>query len=77
MDIAEFQKMKEIETGREDLMDDMEVGDKFLYGKNVVAQKQNKQAGQPISYYVVVDKKGSTGVVYTAVFDTLDGENLT
>ena len=67
---AVFQKLKEIE--KEEEMDDLEVDDFFLYGRNVIAQKQSKQTGQPISYYKVIEKTESGGVAYTPVFDTLE-----
>lgn len=65
-----FQKLKEIE--KEEEMNDLEIGDFFLYGINVIAQKQNKQEGQPISYYQVVQKHGESGVSYSPVYDTLE-----
>ena len=65
----QFQRLKEVDT-QEDF-DGLELGDFFLYGKAVVAQKQNKTPGQEISYYQVVGKQGSS-VEYAPVFDTLE-----
>ena len=66
---TEFQRLKEIEDERE--MDDLELGDFFLYGTSVVNQKQSKDIGQPISYYQVVEKKEGS-VLYSPMFDTLE-----
>lgn len=71
MNISEFSKLPEFED-----MDDMgrlEVGDKFLYGNNVKAQKQNKKMGDEICYYVVISKS-DIGVEYTPVFEILDND---
>lgn len=67
---AVFQRLKDIE--KEEDMDDLEVGEYFLYGRNVIAQKQVKQPGQAISYYEVIEKTESGSVIYTPVFDTLE-----
>lgn len=69
---AEFNKIKEIE--KEEEMNELEPGDFFLYGKHVIAQKQNKTPGQEISYYQVVAKQGNS-VEYTPVFDVLEKES--
>lgn len=68
---AIFQKMADIE--KEEDMNDLEVGDFFLYGRNVIAQKQGKQPGQAVSYYEVIEKNEVTGSIsYTPVFDYLE-----
>jgi hypothetical protein len=67
---AVFQKLKEIEKEKE--MDELDEGEFFLYGKNVIAQKQNKKEGQQISYYKIIAKNGESGVTYTPVYDTLE-----
>lgn len=73
MNVTEFQKMTEIEKEVE--FNDLELGDFFLYGKHVIAQKQNKTPGQEISYYQVVGKDDITGAIeYAPVFDMLDKE---
>ena len=68
MNKVEFQRLKEIEDERD--MSELEVGDFFVYGKTVIAQKQNKAPGQEISYYQVVAKNGNS-VEYAPVFDNL------
>jgi len=65
---TEFQKMIDIEEEAD--MDKLKEGDFFLYGKNVVAQKQHKNVGDEISYYEVIAKVGKD-VSYAPVFDIL------
>lgn len=73
MKVTEFQKMKIIE--KESEMDSLDVDDFFLYGKSVINQQQNKQAGNQISYYQVLEKSESGGTVsYAPVFDTLEDD---
>ena len=72
MKVTEFQKMKVIE--KESEMDSLEVDDVFLYGKSVINQQQNKQAGHPISYYRVLEITESGAVSYAPVFDTLEND---
>ena len=67
---VEFQKLKDIEEEKD--MNNLEVGDYFLYGRNVIAQKQSKAPGQPISYYEVIEKTETGSISYTPVFDTLE-----
>jgi len=52
-------------------MDKLELGDFFLYGRSVIMQKQNKQAGDSISFYQVIEKEGSS-VSYAPVFDYME-----
>ena len=63
-----FMKMLEIERGKEEKIDELEIGDYFLYGNSVIGQKQNKIVGQSISYFKVVNKRNSS-VEYAPVFD--------
>lgn len=71
MNQVEFQKLIEIEE--EEDMNKLELGDFFLYGRYVIAQKQGKAPGQEVSYYQVVGKDDITGSIeYTPVFDCLD-----
>jgi hypothetical protein len=72
MKFTEFQKMKIIE--KESEMDSLDVDEFFLYGKSVINQQQNKQAGQPISYYQVLETNEFGTVSYVAVFDTLEDD---
>ena len=69
---TEFMRMKEIEDKKEEEMDELEKGDYFLYGKNLIAQKQNKIVGQQISYFEVIDKKSHGGIEYTPIFDIIE-----
>jgi len=69
MKISEFQKLAECEEEKE--MDKLELGDFFLYGRSVIMQKQNKQAGDSISFYQVIEKEGSS-VSYAPVFDYME-----
>ena len=66
----EFKKLPEITD--ESKMDDLEIHDFFVYGKNMSAQKQDKLVGQEICYYQVVDKPRKGSVVYAPVYDMLE-----
>ena len=48
-----FQSLPEIEE-----LDkvDLSIGDKFLYGESLIDQKYDKEVGDTITYYEVVDK---------------------
>ena len=65
------QFVRMLEIAEEKNMDNLEVGDFFLYGTSVIGQKQNKQIGDSITYYQVVDKKPK-GIEYAPVFDYLE-----
>lgn len=69
MRISEFHKLPECEEEKE--MDVLKLGDFFLYGRSVIMQKQNKQAGDSISYFQVIETEGSS-VSYAPVFDNLE-----
>ena len=71
MKLTKFQKMKDIEHELE--MNDLEIGDIFLYGRHVINQKQSKNVGDPISYYKVISKEGNS-VSYGMEFDTLEAD---
>jgi hypothetical protein len=66
---SDWKKM--IEITEEEEMDKLEVHDYFLYGTNMIAQKQNKKIGQEISYFVVMNKNGRH-IEYGPVFDMLE-----
>lgn len=70
MDINIFKRMKEIDEEKE--MDKLNVGDDFLYGKNVIAQKANKSVGESITYYRVISKNKNR-IEYTTIFDYMGG----
>lgn len=65
----DFMRLPEIEKEKE--MDKFEVGEKFLYGKNVIAQKTNKEVGQSITYYEIL-RKLDNGVEYIPIFDYME-----
>lgn len=65
---VDFRKLIEIEDDNT-LM--LKQGDIFLYGKNMIAQKSNKDVGQEISYFKLVKKDGLK-VEYTIIFDVLE-----
>jgi hypothetical protein len=69
MKVETFKKLKEIEEEKE--MNDLKVGDYFLYGRAMIDQKTNKETGQPISYYKVLNKEGVT-IEFGIGFDTLE-----
>jgi hypothetical protein len=62
----------EIVKDKETEMDELNVGDYFLYGTSVIAQKQNKVIGDSISYFKIIDKKSHGGVEYIPVFDYME-----
>ena len=74
---TEFVRMLEITEEKN--MDNLKVGDFFLYGASVISQKQHKSIGDSITYYKVVEKKPK-GIEYAPVFDYLEmdskGEEL-
>lgn len=68
----DFIKMKEIEEEKD--MDQLNIGDWFLYGRSLIAQKENKIVGQAISYYEIVDKSHNR-VEYKPVFDYMEEDD--
>ncbi len=66
-----FMKMLEIEKGKEEKIDELKIGDYFLYGNSVIGQKQNKTVGQSLSYFEVINKKNGS-VEYAPVFDYME-----
>ena len=69
---TEFFRLKEIVADKENEMDELKIGDHFLYGTAVIAQKQNKVIGDSISYFEIVAKKSHGGVEYAPVFDYME-----
>lgn len=73
---TKFNKMKTIEKEKD--MNDLQVGECFLYGKNIIAQKGVKEVGEPITYYQVINKTDN-GVEYSPIYDYMEkdkGEEL-
>lgn len=67
----EFMRLREFDD-----MDDtsqLNIGDKFLYGGSVKAQKQNKKEGDEITYYIVIGKS-NVGIEYAPMFEVLEKE---
>lgn len=48
------------------------LGDKFLFGENMILQIDKKEIGNEISYYEVNDKKSNGNVLYTLCYDVLE-----
>jgi len=49
----------------------LQIGDRFLYGLSVRAQKQNKKDGEEICFYEVIGKS-NMGIEYTPIYDILE-----
>ena len=70
---TEFMRLKEIdEHDKDNEMSNLKVGDVFLYGRNMVNQKQVKKVGEDISYFKILRKTASGGVEYGSVFDIME-----
>jgi hypothetical protein len=67
---SDWKKLPEITE--EDKMDELQLHDYFLYGTNMVNQKQTKKLGQDISYYEIIGKDGNKHVEYAPIFDILE-----
>jgi hypothetical protein len=67
---SEFIRMRCIEESEN--LKDLELGEHFLYGSRVIAQKTTKKIGDSISYFEVIAVNEETGnIEYTPVFDYL------
>lgn len=66
---TEFTRLKEYEYDDPN-MDSLEIGDKFLFGRNVIDQKQHKEVGDPITFYIVTGKTNG-GIVYMPQYEIL------
>lgn len=49
----------------------LEIGDIFLYGENMISQK-NKEDIRSISYFVVTEIRENGNILYEAKFDNLE-----
>ena len=47
-------------------------GDRFLMGLRIASQRDNKEPGDHITYYEVVDVKGNGNVSYAPRYDKLE-----
>lgn len=71
---SDWKRMPEITD--ESKMNELDLHDYFLYGKNMIAQKQTKKLGQEISYYEVIGKGVGGHIEYAPVFDLLERDLL-
>ncbi len=65
----EFIRLPDIDE--ESDMDKLKVGDHFLYGMNVINQKQEKEVGESITYYEIVNNDHGR-IEYTPIFDYME-----
>lgn len=66
-----FKRLQVFDEENEKKMRELNIGDHFLYGKSIVAQRENKKVGDAISYYEVIGKSHN-GIEYTPVFDYME-----
>lgn len=64
-----LKKLPQIKDEKE--LNDLEVGDYFLYGQAMINQIDQKKQGQDISYYQVIHKEG-VNIEFGMVFDILE-----
>lgn len=64
-----FKRLAAIEDEKD--MKKLDVGEYFLYGQNIINQKENKKPGQPITYYMVIGKNGNN-IEYTPIYDYME-----
>lgn len=66
-----FKKLPIIEKDNEKEMEKLNIGDCFLYGSNIVNQRENKKVGMSITYYQVINKT-KNGTEYTPIYDYME-----
>lgn len=69
MKIETLKKLKQVKDEKE--LNDLEVGDYFLYGQAMINQIDKKKQGQDISYYEIIRKEGVT-IEFGMVFDIME-----
>jgi hypothetical protein len=71
MTIKELSKLLEI---GEDLHfpPKIPIGTKFLMGKNMISQKDNKVEGDTISYFIVTESRDDDHVFFKVIMEKLD-----
>lgn len=69
---GDFMKIKSLKDEDAFLTENLKVGDKFLYGENVVRQLETKKKGEEITYYKVIGVKSDGRVTYCPVITTLE-----
>lgn len=68
MDARTFSEMRAIDKLN---MTGLKVGDKFLFGTKMVAQKEEKQIGEMITYYEVIGISSQGNVEYSPRYERL------
>ena len=69
MDIKRFKSLSEEKPKR------IAVGELFLEGKYVIAQKENKEVGDRVVYFEVTEIKENGNYEYKPVYEVLTGKN--
>jgi hypothetical protein len=64
-----FKMIKEIKDSEPFF--DLDVGDVFLYGENMIKQKQNKDTNDTVTYFRVTDKRRGS-VIYEPIMEKLE-----
>jgi len=70
-----FMKLPELKD--EDDVTKLKIGDRFLYGRSVIDQKQHdKNDGSTLTYFEVISKS-QNGIEYIPIYDYMEkGEEL-
>ena len=68
---SKFMRLPKFESEEEIYGSTLRIGDKFLFGKNLVAQTEKKNVGDEITYLEVTDKPSKKNVVYTYIITTM------
>jgi len=50
------------------------IGQKFLFGQNVVKQMEDKKIGDRVTYYEVTELTDSGSIIYTPITEILEKE---
>jgi archaeosine-15-forming tRNA-guanine transglycosylase len=69
MRMGEFKSLKVIVN---DDFSNLKAGGKFLYGENVIKQKNNKKVGENVTFYVVDEIKSGGNVMYSPQIEKLE-----
>lgn len=68
MKINEWMRLKEVEGTN---TDEIRIGELFLMGEKIIAQKDDKVIGQEITYYKLLNKKENS-IEYVPIYDRLE-----
>jgi hypothetical protein len=66
-----FKMIKEIKDSEPFYSYNLDVGDAFLYGENMIKQKQNKDTNDTVTYFRVTDKRRGS-VMYEPIMEKLE-----